>query len=169
MTGAGDWQQHLDPGESLVWTGHPVRTFGITRREGTVGAIAVTIGVVAFVMAFRTLGADVQAGVLWLSLGMAMEAVAILPPILRNARLFTTRYALTDRRALILSATGLRAVPLCCDSHARLAPNDPSSIRFTQDAGSPPETFHRIADPAQVMAHLNRIARSLPPTGDARP
>lgn len=172
MTATGDWRRHLEPGETLVWTGQPVRGFVLTRRDGTLGAVALAIGLVAFVMAFRTLGSDLRTGVFWLLVGMLMEAIAILPPILLNARLMTRRYAVTDRRALVLSATGaLRAVRVGPDSVVRIsrdsAEGGAGSVAVAQDAGSAPETFHRIADAAHVADILRGMTRQQrPPSGD---
>jgi hypothetical protein len=185
-TGAESWQDYLDPGERLLWTGAPVTGLRFRyKRPGTpplwfamfflgfsVFWIAGVIGSGGSAPPGEDGGSSAAGhfafalfGLPFLGVGVYMTFGHYWYDAWIRAR---TRYALTDRRALI-ARNGLRrelkSWPISPDTAIDYLPGDPASIRFatetTRDSeGGVVQTrtgFEMIPDGATVYSLVRDV------------
>jgi len=136
-----DWTEVLDPGERVLWQGRPHPGLMIRWSQVpllVVGGVFVGLAIWLTAQAVAGLRAGDPAGTKMVVFGTAMIGLglwAILwPPLSDMARRRGTRYALTDRRALIETdflGKGLAACPITQDSMLMLKRGSPPSAIFT--------------------------------------
>jgi hypothetical protein len=184
VTAGEAWHDYLDPGERLLWTGAPAQGLRFT-RAGAVGSLGGLL-VLAFAL-FWTAGAgwglwtgmwrEAEGllrwflilfplfGVPFVALGLYSVAGHWFTDAARRAR---TRYALTDRRALIAErgvARVLTSWPIRPDTVVDYTPGPEATILFatevTRDSDGDRYTerkgFGRIADGDTVYRLIRQI------------
>lgn len=178
----GPFAEHLQPGERLLWQGRPAEGFRL--RLGTVRGLGreetlcliVGVGLIAAALAALSQGTPIAQGGAR-ALGEALFALAvgalgvalILGPHWLDARARArTRYALTDRRALILRGARLEAHPLPPPDEAQPIPGGVLVARRDRPLSTtalllgrrmrPGDliAFEMIDDAPQVLALLRR-------------
>lgn len=178
------WEDHLDPGERLLWTGAPARGLRFDFDQvilSVFGGVFLAFALLAFVESSRGLwgGYWLMASgyVLWF---MVIFPLFALPFIwegvmmafgqhFTDARLRAqTRYALTDRRAIIAIGgrePSVRSWPIGPETEVDYSPGDEASLRFAAgprpDGGQVMERarsgFNRIRDGEQVMELIRKV------------
>ncbi len=190
-TDPGPFAAHLEPGERLLWRGRPAGDFrfrigsrrGLGREELLcliVGAGLAAAGVSVFVDTIPALaaGGGRAAGEALFALAVTAAGVALIigPHWADMRRRRRQHYALTDRRALVLTGTRLDACPLDdAETPAELLPGDPGGVVVALRARPLSTTalllgrrlqpgdvvaFELIDDAAQVQRLLQRHRRT---------
>jgi len=166
-----DFRSHLHKGERVLWQGRPVRLPPSTRHIRS--EIALTFAVIAGLgwAYFALSGVPVPRlaimGVL-LMLAAALFLPLILAPIAARRYLRRTAYAITSKRALILSGERLYAQPLNANTRFRLSGMVPETLEIwdatVQDrAEVPPLRFQQLADGTAAAVLEGLITGVSPP------
>ncbi len=138
----GPFAPHLEPGERLLWRGRPAGDFrfriGSRRGLGREELLCLLVGLgflAAGITVFWRLAPLVAhggaaAGEAAFALAGAAGGVGLIvgPHWADMRRRQRQHYALTDRRALVLTGDRLMAHPLGPDSPAELIPGDPGGV-----------------------------------------
>ncbi|MGY6410241.1 MAG: hypothetical protein ACXIUV_04340 [Alkalilacustris sp.] len=141
----GPFVPHLQEGERLLWRGRPAGDFrfriGSRRGLGREELLCLLVGL-GFVFAGITVfwrlaplvahgGAALGEALFALTIAAAGVALIVGPHWADMRRRQRQHYALTDRRALVLTGTRLLAHPLTADSPAELIPGTPGGVVVT--------------------------------------
>jgi hypothetical protein len=94
---------HLAPGEAIIWTGRP--DAGQLARRGLSGAVSGAAFGAAFALFAPRFG--FQGWIL--AVPWAMAALSLAAPIFSYRRAARTTYAVTDRRALVVTGSSVRS------------------------------------------------------------
>ncbi|MBK5927559.1 hypothetical protein [Rhodobaculum claviforme] len=131
----GPFAPHLEPGERLVWRGRPAQgwrlRFGTQRGLGREELLCLLVGIAFMGAGVKVLiesAARPGEGVLALLVALAGAALVVGPHWADMRRRARRAYALSDRRALILTGGHLVAQPLADSGPARLLPGDPGGV-----------------------------------------
>lgn len=97
------WRTRLDPDERLLWSGRPSRGLNVFCIEpGEAFSVVLQIGIAVFVL--RSLNThDPNALALGKLVAVAAALLAIGLPVARALRLRNSRYAVTDRRSIVVA------------------------------------------------------------------
>ena len=180
----GHWQDYLDPGERILWTGQPEQGLRFTRQR----LFGSFLGL--FVLGFALFWTAGASGGLWMpggpklegSLGwffiifplfglpfIAIGLYATIGHFFHDARIRgRTRYALTNRRALIAVASATRKLtswPIRPETVIDYQPGQPATIHLATDVSRDSDGditrtrvgFDLIADGAQVYRLIRDI------------
>jgi hypothetical protein len=163
-----DWP--LDPGERVLWQGRPSAALHVGMRQAMKLAGGL-FGLMLFLYLVRRL--NMQVAPFWdvWVIVLTVFFASIPLDVLRGAWLRRrTRYALTDRRALIavdypVWGRLVRSVPLTAQTRVDyLQGRNRATLTFPLPRrwpgfGAPQAGFERIADGAAVFARIGRVQR----------
>ncbi|MBK4216197.1 hypothetical protein JJJ17_09700 [Paracoccus caeni] len=137
---AADWAIALEPGERILWMGQPVgpakadratsffRLFGAIFALGGLPFLGIGLLVDAGDPMFNLIFAGLGASALVIGL-----SVLILPARFTKARLAKTRYALTDRHALVYEGQAIKSWNITPTMQVEVHPGTPGSLIFGQE------------------------------------
>lgn len=178
------WESYLDPGERLLWSGVPAQGVRVTRKG--LGSSFASLFILAFALLWTAgAGLGIISGA-WRQAEGAMFWFMVLFPVFglpfialglygvfghyfddarQRAR---TRYALTDRRALIAidgRERVLRSWPIRPETIVDFLPGPEASLRFATDVQVDSEGdksytrvgFERIAEGEKVMRLIRQM------------
>lgn len=169
---AAVWADALAPGERLLWQGAPAP--GVALRAHEWPNVMAGLGIAGFALWWLATMDDPARLRPWGVALLLLGVVAALGPVVLNRHMRRhTRYALTDRAALIVTTPlpGLRRVrryPIGPGTPVSGDGRMPGSIWFASEThrigtrrGRVRIGFHRIADAPQVMALIEALRRGV--------
>ncbi|MDO5621464.1 MAG: hypothetical protein Q4G24_08350 [Paracoccus sp. (in: a-proteobacteria)] len=131
-----EWRAILEPGEQIIWQGAPEGARlpkGEARFAWMFGGLFAAVGGLFFLIGVATTASEPMLRIIFTGLGGICLSIGlaamILPRILFQRRIARTRYALTNRRALILEQKiiSFRITP---DMEIDFQPGNPPAIWF---------------------------------------
>lgn len=133
-TDPGPFAPHLQAGERLLWRGRPAQgwrlRFGTQAGLGREELLCLLVGVAFVATGIQVAGRVAAAGEVALALAVALAGLALIvgPHWADRRRRARRDYALTDRRALILTGADLVAQPLAQAGPVARLPGDPGGV-----------------------------------------
>jgi len=164
------WERQLGPGERLLWHGTPEP--GLALRAHEWPRLVAGLGIMGVALWWLATMVDPERLRPWgIALLMLGAVVAVGTVVLNRHVRRHTRYALTDRSALIATAAlpgfwRVRRYPVGPGATVSHDARTPGSIWFASEVrrvgtrlGRVRIGFHRIADAPQVMALIEALRR----------
>lgn len=168
----GDWAAVLQPGERLLWEGAPATGARLRRRDALL--VPLSLAWAGFAVFFEVKAALTGAPWLLLMIGGAVVAGAVYFVggrfLLDSWKRGRTRYALTDRRAIVaVGGPGkpLRAMAIDAATGVEFRSGEEAMIILTPPPPADPEAkkpeslaFEFIADGARVLGLIRAVQGS---------
>ncbi len=169
MNARDAWQNILDPGERIVWQGHPDTAVAIKPRNYLLLGFALfftSFAVIWMILAAQAGGFFWTFGLIHFAVGSGLIWASLFWGSYRRKR---TWYTLSDRRAFIatelpIRGRSLRSFPITDTTMLEFEDGNPASIFFAQETRlsrhrnyTVPIGFERIADGPAVYKLMRDV------------